>query len=218
MHYQFDWAVLLQYRGILLDGLVATIELAVVGGIVSMILGVMIALGRIFMPKRISWLFACLTEIVRNVPPLVQFFVWYFGVGLDVPIAAVVALSVFHAPYIAELVRSGVNAVPHTQWEASRSAGMSGFQAAVYVVLPQAFIRIVPLLSSEFIGILKDTSIAMTIGYTELTFQTQEIETETFRGFEAATAVTILYILLASVIVVAMHGVERWVRLDVKRG
>ena len=74
------------------------------------------------------------------------------------------------------------------------------------------------LVSQAVINIVKNSAVAMTIGFTELTFQTQEIEAKTFRGFEAATAVTILYIALAFAIVVIMHGVERFARLDLKRG
>jgi ABC-type amino acid transport system permease subunit len=87
-----------------------------------------------------------------------------------------------------------------------------------YVILPQAAIRIVPALSIEFINVIKNSSIAMTIGVMELTFQTQEIEARTFRGFEAATAVTVLYIMLAFVVVIGMRYCERALRIDVRGG
>jgi polar amino acid transport system permease protein len=216
--YQFHWEVLLEYRGLLLEGMLATVKLAIIGMVVSTVLGIAIGLARVFLPPPLSWLFVVYTEVFRNIPPIVQFFLWFFAVSLDLEMAAVVGLSIFHSAYIAELVRSGINAVPRTQWDASRAAGMTAVQSATRVILPQALIRIVPLFSNQFVGILKDTSIAMTIGYTELTFQTQEIESLTFRGFEAATAVTVLYVVLAVVVVLLMHGVERLVRLDIKRG
>ena len=78
--------------------------------------------------------------------------------------------------------------------------------------------RILPPLSIEFINVVKNSSLAMTISVAELTFQTQEIEAQTFRGFEAATAVTVLYVCLAFVIVGIMHALERAVRLDVRSG
>jgi polar amino acid transport system permease protein len=218
MQYHLDWSVLLAYRGLLLDGLLATTQLSVIGCVLSLAIGVTVALARAFLPRRVSWIFVAYIEAVRNVPPIVQFFLWYFGVGLDIVPAAIIGLSVFHGAYMAELVRSGINAVPRTQWEAARSSGMTAVQTALHIVLPQALIRIVPLFSNQFVGVLKDSSIAMTIGFAELTLQTQEIESQTFRGFEAATAVTVLYVALAVVIVLAMHLAERAVRLDLRRG
>ena len=218
MSYQFDWGVLLQYRGLLLEGIVATVQLAVVASLLSVVTGTTVGVGRVFLPPKLRWLCAAYTELFRNIPPIVQFFFWNFGAGLGMVPAAITGLSIFHSAYIAELVRSGINAVPRTQWDAARSSGLTAFQAAVRIVLPQALIRVVPLFSNQFVGILKDTSIAMTIGYTELTFQTQEIESQSFRGFEAATAVTILYVALACIVVLLMHGVERLVRLDIRRG
>jgi polar amino acid transport system permease protein len=75
-----------------------------------------------------------------------------------------------------------------------------------------------PALSIEFINVIKNSAVAMTIGYTELTFQTQQIEAESFRGFEAATAVTILYVMLSAVVVISMHAAEWLVRAELRRG
>jgi len=218
MSYQFHWEVLLAYRGLLMAGLLATLRLVALSFIASVFLGVLTAIGRSFPPPAIKALFACYVEFFRNVPPIVQFFFWSFAVGLDVFPAAFVALSVFTSTYIAEIVRAGIASIPRAQTEAGRSAGMTSTQLIVHVILPQALIRVIPPLAIEFINLVKNSSIAMTIGYAELTFATQEIESETFRGFEAATAVTILYVLLALVVVLATHFVERLVRLDVRKG
>lgn len=218
MTYHFDWGVLLQYKGLLLQGLLATCELAAVSLALSMVLGTMVGVGRSFLPAPLRFLCVCYTEFFRNIPPIVQFFFWYFAAGLDVFPTAVVGLSVFTSAYIAEIVRSGIGAIPRTQLEAARSSGMTTLQVIRHIVLPQALIRVIPPLSIEFINIIKNSAIAMTVGFMELTFQTQEIEARTFRGFEAATAVTGLYIGLALVVVVAMHAMERLVRLDLRRG
>ena len=218
MTYQFDWGVLLQYRGLLLQGLLATCELSATSLALSMALGTMVGVGRSFLPAPLRWGCAWYTEFFRNIPPIVQFFFWYFAANLDVFPAAVVGLSVFTSAYIAEIIRSGIGAIPHTQLEAARSSGMTTVQVIHHIVLPQALIRVIPPLGIEFINIIKNSAVAMTVGFMELTFQTQEIEARTFRGFEAATAVTMLYIGLALVVVVAMHAVERRVRLDLRRG
>ncbi len=218
MTYHFDWAVLVQYRGLLLEGLIATCELSLVSLVLSMVLGIAIGVSRSFFPAWLRWLPACYTEFFRNVPPIVQLFFWYFAANLNVFPAAAVGLSVFTSAYIAEIVRSGIGAIPRTQFEAARSSGMTMPQLILHIILPQALIRVVPPLSIEFINIVKNSAVAMTIGFTELTFQTQEIEARTFRGFEAATAVTVLYVCVALIVVLSMHAAERLVRLNVRRG
>jgi polar amino acid transport system permease protein len=218
MHYQFDWGIILEYRGLLIDGLLMTLQLAALSFVASILLGLITAIGRSFMPAYVSSAFTVYVEVFRNIPPIVQFFFWNFAVGLNVFPASLVALSVFTSTYIAEIIRSGIASIPKTQAEAARSSGMSEFHVISYVILPQAVIRVIPPLSVEFITLIKNSSIAMTIGLTELTFQTQEIEARSFRGFEAATTVTILYVLLALVVVLVMHLFERLVRLDIRKG
>ena len=218
MNYQFHWDVIWEYRGLLAEGLIETVRLVAVSFLASVLLGLITAVGRTYFPAWLAAAFAAYVEFFRNIPPVVQFFFWNFAVGLDVFPASFVALSVFTSTYIAEIVRSGIASIPKTQAEAARSAGMNQLQMISYVILPQALIRMIPPLSIEFINLIKNSSIAMTIGLTELTFQTQEIETRTFRGFEAATAVTLLYIVLALAVVVVMHFAERVARLEIRKG
>lgn len=216
MDYEFNWYVLYEYRHLLLQGLRLTVEVAALSLVLSLSLGSVIGTLRHFAPRPLAFPLAAFTELFRNVPPIVQFFFWYFAVGLDSFAGAVVGLTIFQSAYIAEVVRSGVQAIPKTQVEAARSAGLSFLQMIAYVILPQALIRIVPALSIEFINVIKNSSIAMTIGVMELTFQTQEIEARTFRGFEAATAVTALYVLLAYSIVLAMRALERVLKIEIR--
>jgi polar amino acid transport system permease protein len=216
--YHFDWSVLLQYQGLLWDGLRATVALVASTIALSLLLGTIVGLAREYGPAPLRWLCVCYTELFRNVPPIVQFFFWDFAAGLDVFPAALVGLSVFTSAYIAEVVRSGVQATPYTLGEAARCSGMSTLQVVIYIILPQAVLRCLPALGVEFINVIKNSAVAMTVGYTELTFQTQQIEAETFRGFEAATAVTVLYIALASLVLVSMHALERLLRTDLRRG
>lgn len=218
MNYEFDWYVLIEYRHYLWQGLVLTIELSAVCLVLSFIIGSIIGSARYFTTGPINWLLAFYTEFFRNIPPIVQFFFWYFAVGLGAFSGAAVGLSVFTSAYISEIVRSGLQSIPKTQWEAARSSGLPFFQVLRHIIFPQALMRILPPLSIEFINVVKNSSLAMTISVAELTFQTQEIEAQTFRGFEAATAVTVLYVCLAFVIVGIMHALERAVRLDVRSG
>lgn len=221
MNYQPHWDIIYQYRHLLLDGLLATVHLVLAALPISVLLGLFVAAGRSFPRGRwsmLSKLCEAYVEFFRNIPPIVQFFFWNFAVGLGAFPAALVALSVSSSAYIAEIIRAGIASIPKAQGEAARSSGLSEWQTIFHVILPQAMIRVIPPLSIEFINIIKNSSVAMTIGFAELTFQTQEIEARSFRGFEAATAVTVLYVLLSSVVVILMHAAERAVRLDIRKG
>lgn len=218
MAYTFDWGVLLVYRHLLWQGLVLTVQLSALSMVLSLVLGGVIGLGRRAEVMPVRWLCSAYIEFFRNIPLIVQLFFWYFAVGLEAFPAAVIGLTVYTSAYIAEVIRSGLQSIPRTQIEAARSFGMTPFQAIRHVVLPQALMRVIPPLGVEFINVIKNSSIAMTISITELTFQTQQIESLTFRGFEAATAITILYVLLALAIVVLMAVIERLVRLDLRLG
>lgn len=218
MGYKFDWGVLLVYRHLLWQGLLLTVQISALSMVLSLALGGMIGLGRRAEAMPVRWLCGAYIEFFRNIPLIVQLFFWYFAVGLEAFPAAVIGLTVYTSAYIAEVIRSGLQSIPRTQIEAARSFGMTPFQAIRHVVLPQALMRVIPPLGVEFINVIKNSSIAMTISVTELTFQTQQIESLTFRGFEAATAITILYVFLALSIVLLMAALERFVRLDLRLG
>lgn len=210
--------MLLVYRHLLWRGLLLTVEISALSLVLSLVLGGVIGIGRRAEAASLRWLCGAYIEFFRNIPLIVQLFFWYFAVGLESFPAAVIGLTVYTSAYIAEVMRSGLQSIPRTQIEAARSFGMTPYQTIRYVVLPQALIRIIPPLGVEFINVIKNSSIAMTISVTELTFQTQQIESLTFRGFEAATAITILYVLLALSIVLLLAAIERAVRLDLRVG
>jgi polar amino acid transport system permease protein len=218
MAYTFDWSVLLVYRHLLWRGLLLTVEISALSMVLSLILGGAIGIGRRAEAASLRWLFGAYIEFFRNIPLIVQLFFWYFAVGLESFPAAVIGLTVYTSAYIAEVIRAGLQSIPRTQIEAARSFGMTPYQSIRHVVLPQALMRVIPPLGVEFINVIKNSSIAMTISVTELTFQTQQIESLTFRGFEAATAITILYVLLALSIVLLLAAIERAVRLDLRMG
>lgn len=216
MHYEFNWSVLYEYRYLLLTGLQTTLELTGLTLLLSAVLGVLIGTARHFVPPTLGWPFAGLVEFFRNVPAVVQLFFWYFAVGLDLFPAAVVGLSIFSSAYFSEVVRSGYRSIPRTQTEAARASGLNPLQMIRYVMLPQCLMRMVPALSVESINVLKNSSLAMTIGVAELTFQSQEIGSLTFRGFEAVTAATIMYVALVALLIGLTHTAETFLQADVK--
>jgi polar amino acid transport system permease protein len=167
------WSILWEYRAALLDGLLMTLELSVVSIIGSFALGTAVG---------------CL---------LAEIFILYFLIGLDAVPAGLLALILHQSASIAEVIGSGFRAIPPEQAEAAITSGLSPWQVARHVILPQVFAVVMPPLTSQFIEVVKNSSVVMMIGLPEMTYVAQDIASETFRGFEASTAVTAAYVAIA---------------------
>ncbi len=167
--------------------------------------------------------------IFRNVPLLVQLFLWYFvfpellsddagmWVKREMPLpefwTAVVCLGLYSASRVAEQVRAGINSISRGQQYAAMAIGLTPVQVYRYVLLPVAFRIIIPPLTSDFLGVFKNSSLALTIGVLELTAMTRQIEEYSYQGFEAFTAATVLYIGVTAIVMAAMRVVEGRVRI-----
>ncbi len=167
--------------------------------------------------------------VFRNIPLLVQLFLWYFvfpevisdeaGMwlkrGLPLPEfwTAVVCLGLYTASRVAEQVRAGINSISQGQTYAAMAVGLRPVQVYRYVLLPVSFRIIIPPLTSDFLGIFKNSSLALTIGVLELTAMTRQIEEYSYQGFEAFTAATVLYIVVTAIVMASMRIVERRVRI-----
>jgi glutamate/aspartate transport system permease protein len=160
-------------------------------------------------------------ELFRNIPLLVQIFLWYHVLPVLVPVFAdtpklllvVFGLGLFTSARIAEQVRAGLQALPRGQRYAGMALGLSTFQYYRYVLLPMAFRIIVPPLTSEAMNIFKNSSVAYAVSVTELTFFAQQAGEETSRGIEIYMAVTALYIISAFTINRIMAYIEKRVRV-----
>ncbi len=219
LKYQFDWAIVTsgQYFDWLVSGVKVTIQLSAVSIALSFLLGLAIAVMRMSQVKPIRWFAHGYLEFFRNTPLLVQIFFWYFGSYQVLPqvvndwlvrqdyefAAAVIALTIYTSAFIAEDIRSGVLSIPKEQMEAARSSGFSYVRAMQYIILPQAVRITIPPLISQFLNLTKNSSLAMTIGVAEITYQARQVESATFKGFEAFTAATLVYLTL-SVIITAL--------------
>jgi len=188
------------------NGLFITIQLAIVSLIGSLVLGTVIALFRISPLVPLRWLGGGYVEFFRNTPLLVQLFFLYFatpfiGIYLGEPDtfgfrAAALGLTLYHAAYVAEIVRGGLLAVDKGQIEAARSLGLSYLGMLREVQLPQTFRAVIPPLGNIAIALVKNTSLAATIGVADLLFAGDIVESRTFRAEEAYGAVAILYLSL----------------------
>ena len=235
MGYEFDWSVLLTYKQLLIDGFIMTLKLSIIGIFFAFMFGSIMGLMRVSKNFFVSLFASYYIEFFRNIPLIVQMFFIYFTfnlidifpfleslggwLGLDNHnefFSALVALITYTSTYIAEAIRSGIQSLPKGQIEASKTLGMNYFQSMYYIIFPQAIKLIWSPITSQFINLIKNSSLAMTIGVAELTFQTQEIDSLTFRGFESATAVTLLYLILTLLTSWFMMLIDRYVLIQTR--
>jgi glutamate/aspartate transport system permease protein len=181
---------------------------------------------------KVAWLNGPATayvELFRNIPLLVHMFIWYFVVpeivpntlgtwmkqGMPMPEfwSAVLALGFYTASRVAEQVRSGIQSIPVGQTNAALATGLTMPQVYRYLLLPMGYRIVIPPLTSEFLTIFKNSSVALTIGVLELTAQARTISEYTFRTFEIFTLATVVYVLITMVVVVVMQLLERRVRV-----
>lgn len=225
MSYRFDWTILWsgQAGSWLLGGLITTIEISFLAWWLAVILGIGSGALRTVPLAPLRWAAASYVEFFRNVPLLVWMFFWYFAVPPLLPeavrewlfdhgaefFAALCALGVYHGARFSEVIRAGIQSIPKTQFEAALSTGLTVAQAYRLIIVPIALRLIVPPATNESLNLLKNSSVALTIGVAELTFQTRQIETYTAKAFEALVAGTMIYLLLCFAIATLMARVER---------
>lgn len=200
-----DSAQLLQ----LASGMVTTLQLFAVAWVLAFTVALTLTVVRTANIRATTFIVDAYVEYHRNVPLLVQVLFWYFGMPELLPEGvrgwlyqhnaemslAAIALGLGSAAYIAEDIRSGLRAIPGTQFEAARALGCSYLQCMRLVIVPQALRIAIPPLVGRALLLFKNTSVAMAIGVMELTYQTREIENETYRTFATFGAATIMYLI-----------------------
>jgi arginine/lysine/histidine/glutamine transport system substrate-binding and permease protein len=213
--------LILQSIPILLQGALVTLQLTIVSVVFGLIGGSLIGILRLSNFKPVRWIARAYVDFFRGTPLLVQIFMIYFGIpaiiqelGLTFTFnrfaAAVIALSLNSAAYIAEIVRAGIQSIETGQAEAAQSLGLDSVQTMRYVIFPQAFRRMIPPLGNEFISLLKDTSLVAVIGFEELFRKGQLIVSENYRAFEIYAAVAVVYLCLTLLSSQAFSKLEVW--------
>jgi His/Glu/Gln/Arg/opine family amino acid ABC transporter permease subunit len=210
MSYRFDWSVLWsgQSGAWLLQGVLTTLEISALAWLIALALGILAGALRTVRFAPLRMLAACYVEFFRNVPLLVWMFFFYFALPSLLP-QAIQEWLYDHGAEFSEMIRAGIQSIPKTQLEASLSTGLSLAQAYRLVILPIALRLIIPPITNETLNLLKNSSVALTIGVAELTFQTRQIETYTAKAIEALTAGTLIYLVLCLAIARTMARVER---------
>ena len=202
MHYQFDFSAVAQYKDLLVDGALATLEMSAFSMVLALIAGIVVMLCKTsrITPLRVggTWF----VELIRNTPFLVQLLFIYFGLAslhfkLTVTEAAVTALTVNAAAYVAEIVRGGVDAIPRGQIEAGAALGLKAHQIFFKVVLRPSIRSVYPALTSQFILLMLSSSIVSSISAPELTSAALQVESASFRSFEIYIVVTGVYLVMS---------------------
>jgi polar amino acid transport system permease protein len=204
-----DWAILWQYRAALAGGLAITLAVSVLAIIGATVVGVLVGCLHGSGSYLLQRLTATYTELLRNLPLIVKLFFLYFVVGLPALPAALAALVLHQSAYIADVTAAGLRSIGRGQLDAGLSLGLKRWQVYRRVILPQTVRVMLPPMTSQYVSVVKNTSVVALIGVADLTFQTQQINVETFRGFEAATAATLLYMLVAGAVIAGMTRLQR---------
>jgi His/Glu/Gln/Arg/opine family amino acid ABC transporter permease subunit len=209
----YDWSLIWENKEDLLRGLWVAVKVSVVALVISVGVGLVLALARLGRPP-LSWLAAVYVNVFRGVPALVSVIWVYFGWSLILGIsftvfqAGVIALVLLYGAFISEIYRAALQAIPRGQREAGLALGMHPIRVFVQVVLPQATKIAIPNIGSMFIGMIKDTSTFTVIGLLEVVRVTQNINSTTFQPFVLYTAAAALYVFAAFVVDFLFRAIE----------
>ena len=201
--------IFLDYWQYFLRGTRATIVIALITVMCGTLLGCVIALMRISTVKPLEWFSKLYITVLRGTPMLVQLYIIYyqlnflpypdgemFGVELKRVIPCILALSMNSASYVAEIIRSGIQAVDPGQMEAARSCGMTAIQAMGYIVMPQAIKNILPAIGNEFVTMVKETAIIQYLGIGDLMYNNGIVVTATYNPLPCYYISAIIYLIL----------------------
>jgi glutamate/aspartate transport system permease protein len=238
LKYNWDWSVFLQtatdgsgtWLHYLAVGLLWTLSTALAAWVLALTIGSIVGIVRTTPVKWAVRLGNAYVEIFRNIPLLVQMFLWFFVLPELLPksigdaikqmpppwgsyLPAVLCLGIYTSVRVAEQVRAGIQSLPRGQGMAGTALGLTLPQTYRYVLLPMAYRVVFPPLTSEFLNIIKNSSVALTIGLLELTGRARAMQEFTFKVFEAFSAATVLYLITNLVIVLLMRSLERRLRV-----
>ncbi|MEU6350805.1 amino acid ABC transporter permease [Streptomyces sp. NPDC047072] len=210
-----DWSIVSDNRDLYLSGLWATVLLSLAAIATATLTGLLVAAVRTSRIPVLAQLARGYLEVFRGTPLLIQMLFIYFGAaylsgfGITVFGAALLALTLYQGAYIAEIFRAGIEAVPRGQWEASRVLGLGRVRTFLSVILPQTRAIVLPPLVGQYLSLIKDTSIAVVIGYVELVRQGQAVIDRVGDPGTSYLAVAVLYFVICYPLSVLVRRMER---------
>ena len=218
MNFNFDLVV--TSFPLLLLGAGVTIKITVMSVALGVLIGLFVGIARICRVKPLRFLAAVYVDFFRGTPLLVQIFLVYFalpvitGQRVDPFVAAIGSCGINSGAYVAEIFRAGIQSIDKGQMEAGRSLGMTWVQTMRYIIVPQAFKRVIPPLGNEFIALLKDSSLVSVIGFEELTRRGQLIIAKTYGSLEIWISVAVIYLAMTLTISRFVAYLERRYKTD----
>ncbi len=220
MGYQLNFNLVWRHFDRLMDGLLLSLQLAVISILIGALIGLTLAVWYVSAGRVARAFISAYVEIIRNVPLLLLVYLVFYGlptainIAYDAPTSFVLTLSLYSGAYLVEVFRAGLDAVPKGQIDAGKSIGLTPWQRLLHVRLPIMTRISLPALSNTFISLFKDTSIASVIAVPELTYGAQWINNSTFRIVEVYLVLTAIYLVTGYAILFLLRLLERRFRVE----
>lgn len=210
------------YSNEFIQGTLLTLKIASIGCLIGITGGILLALIQVYVKGPFSWLVAIYTTIIRGTPMLIQIMFVYFllpeiGLKLSDVWSAIIAIGLNSSAYVSQIIRSGINTVSTGQREAAYVLGLTHFQTIRFIILPQAIRAVLPALGNELITLIKDTSLASTIGVMELSKRAYFVQTRTFDVLGVYGIVAAIYLVITSVLSLLVYYLEQRMNRNVTR-
>lgn len=214
MDYEFHWNTVFQNMPEMLQGAFVTLHVSVLSMLIGTGIAVLLAIAKMNNLKFLSPISVVWVEIARNTPALFQIYMAYFGLGafgihLSPYMAVLSALIFINAGYLAETFRGGFQSIPKTQYSASKSLGMTNFQAYRYIILPQMFRRVYHPMTNQFVWSILMSSLGILVGMSELSGETQRLQSLSFRTLEFFIVAAVLYYLITKLVLLSSSLISR---------
>lgn len=216
----FRWDIIVEYAPFLWKGTLLTIGLSIASILLGVILGLFIGLGKTIKNKVLAFPFVLYITIFRGTPLFLQILIVYFGVVPAILgetngiVAGILAMSLNSAAYVAEIFRAGIQSIDRGQMEGARSLGMTHAQAMRYVILPQAFKRMIPPLGNEFIVLLKDSSLLSVVAVPELMYYGKAMGGQYFKVWEPYLSTAVIYLILTIMLSFLLKRLEERLKTE----
>lgn len=194
--YQWDWSVVTDNWELFAWGLLKTVELVTITMATSLVLGLGVAVVRMSSNRYISSIAYWYIEFFRGTPLLLQLYIIYQAGPFTSFTAGYIGLTLNLTAFLAEIYRTGLSSISQRQWEAAQALGLTHRKALTRIIIPQAILRVIPPLGTFWVALFRDSALVAFIGVAEVMHAAQQISVDTYRPFEAFTAVAILYILI----------------------
>ncbi|MBO9535488.1 amino acid ABC transporter permease [Herbaspirillum sp.] len=216
----FDFSPIWESWHALATGTAVTVEITAAALVLGCLLGLLVGLGRLSPQRRILYgICTVYLTLVRGTPLLVQLFIWFFGLphfGILLPayVCGILGLGIYSGAYVSEIVRGSIQSIERGQMEAARSLGLPYKMAMRRVILPQAFVRMIPPLGNEFIALIKNSALVSLLTIADLMHEGEKIISVSYRSLEVYLVIAVIYLALTSITTLILRRIEKVLRSE----